>query len=151
MAIPGTLSPVAIQQFFDNVGHPLAGGKLEFYLAGTSTPSPAYADPGLTTPLSNPVILDAGGRAPELFLASQSYKQVLKDAAGVTLWSADNILSAAALAQLAFQPVVTTISATGTVQNVAAGSGHTRVLVCQNNGADLTIGGVAGGNDGDFL
>jgi hypothetical protein len=94
MAAPGQLSPVAVQQFFDNSGRPLAGGSLSLYLAGTSTPSPAYADRNLTTPLTNPIVLDSAGRAPMLWLDQVAYKQILKDALGVTLWSADNITAA---------------------------------------------------------
>lgn len=147
----GSLSPVAIQQFFDANGDPLAGGSLGLYLAGTNTPSPAYADQALSTPLANPVVLDAAGRAPELFLDALSYKQVLKNALGTTIWTADNIRSAALLAQTSFQPAVTTITSTGTVNNVITGVGHNRVLVCANNAGDLTITGVAGGIDGDTL
>src|SRR5262245_46972382 len=119
----GSLSPVAIQQFFDNNGDPLAGGTLWFYQAGTDTPTPAYSDLALTIPLSNPVVLDAAGRAPELFLAGLTYKQVLKNSLGTTIWTADNIMTVTAVAQAAVAPIITTINVGGTVNNVYAGTG----------------------------
>lgn len=47
---------------FDANGLPLAGGKLYSYAAGSSTPLALLAGDG-TTPLANPVILDAAGQA----------------------------------------------------------------------------------------
>src|SRR5262245_10494516 len=134
----GTISPVAIQQFHDNNGNPLAGGKLFFYEAGTSTPTPAYADYGLTTPLSNPVILDAGGRAPELFLAALSYKQVLQDALGTTLWSADNIVTPTAL-----RSTSATTSITGAANNVPIPAGIISFLTFAS-ATDVQVSGFEG-------
>jgi len=144
MAI-GTVSPVGIQQFFDNNGNPLAGGKLSFYEAGTSTPTPAYADVTLLTPLSNPVILDAAGRAPELFLAAVAYKQVLQDALGVTLWTADQIYNAAALRSSQIQ-----VSLTGTNHNVAIPAGLISFIEFTGS-ASVTVTGFSGGTPGQIL
>ena len=58
----GSLLPVS-QQWFDNNGNPLANGKIYTYISGTSTPKTSYADYALTSSNTNPVILDAGGRA----------------------------------------------------------------------------------------
>lgn len=95
----GVLAPVAIQQFFDANGDPLVGGLVQWYLAGSSTPSPVYADVALLNVLPNPVVLDAAGRAPQMFLAPQSYRMVLKTAAGVTIWTADNIFPSNSVVQ----------------------------------------------------
>jgi len=62
-------------QFSDNVGAPLAGGKVCTYSAGTSTPLATYSDLGITQN-QNPVVLDAGGRA-TIYLQAQSYKIVI--------------------------------------------------------------------------
>ncbi len=81
---------------YDNNGSPLVGGKLYVYLAGTSTPTPTYLTVDLD-PLqenTNPVVLDAGGRA-TVFLAPGSYKFIQKTSADVTVWSQDNITSVA--------------------------------------------------------
>lgn len=54
-------------QYFDNAGDPLVDGKLYFYESGTTTEKITYADVSLTTPNSNPVILSAAGRQPNIF------------------------------------------------------------------------------------
>lgn len=111
----GTLAPVARQQFFDANGDPLAGGKLYWYLAGTSTPSPAYSDAALLVPLTNPVVLDAGGWAPAMYLAALTYKAVLTDALDVTLWTQDNIASIGQLIEFLTDPRFDAIEARLTI------------------------------------
>lgn len=141
----GSLSPVPIQQFLDANGDPLSGGKLYFYEAGTSTPSPAYANFELTIPLANPVVLDAAGRAPELFLGPFSYKCVLTDAANVTIWTADNIVTAAAL-----RTGYSAISLTGLQHDVPVPPGIISFIELQNASL-LEIDGFSGGSPGQLL
>lgn len=57
------LLPNAEQQFVDANGVPYSGGKVYFYVPGTTTPKTTYQDEGLTTPNTNPVVLDSAGRA----------------------------------------------------------------------------------------
>ena len=85
------LMPIPKQQFFDNVGRPLAGGKLYSYVAGTSTPQDTYTDSGGTSANTDPIILDAGGRASVWLLSTELYKFVLTDSLGSLLWTADNV------------------------------------------------------------
>ena len=144
MAI-GVLSPVAIQQFFDNNGDPLAGGLLHVYLAGTSTRTPVYADDALLVPLTNPVVLDAAGRAPELFLDALAYKQVLETAEGVELWSADHIVTPTALRSAGSQT-----SVTGPQHNLPVPRGLVSFMDFRNT-ADVTISGFAAGTPGQIL
>lgn len=88
----GTIS-LSLSQQFDELGNPLAGGRLFFYRAGTtSTPQNAYYDAGLTLPFPNPYTLDDAGRIPQFFLADGSIKVVLIDRNGVTQINADNVL-----------------------------------------------------------
>ena len=47
----------------DANGDPLSGGKLFTYEPGTTTDKVTYADEAFTTPLANPIILDANGSA----------------------------------------------------------------------------------------
>lgn len=77
------------QQYFDNAGLPLVGGKLYTYIAGTTTPKATYADADAAVPNTNPVVLDARGEA--LIFWSGSYKVVLKDALGNTIWTVDKV------------------------------------------------------------
>lgn len=86
-----TLAPLPIYQFFTDNGAPLAGGQLEFFDSGTSTPKATYADAGLTTPNTNPLILDAAGRAGPVFFEAGDYKVVLKSALGITIRTADPV------------------------------------------------------------
>lgn len=69
--------------------NPLAAGLLYFYTAGTSTPQDTFSDAALTTPRTNPVVLDGDGRAPLIYLSPLAYKLVLADANDVVVWTAD--------------------------------------------------------------
>jgi len=76
----------------NNVGVPINGAKLYFYLTGTTTPHDTWSDVGLTTPNTNPVVADSSGRFPNVFLdPTVAYKVVLTDSAGVQIWTADPV------------------------------------------------------------
>jgi hypothetical protein len=82
------------QQFFDNNGNPLSGGKLYSYEAGTTTPQTTYTSASGATAHTNPIVLDSAGRVAtgEIWVtAGQNYKFVLKTSAEVTLATWDNI------------------------------------------------------------
>lgn len=88
----GSIS-LSLSQQFDAMGKPLAGGKLNFYQAGTTaTPQSAYQDSGLTILHPNPITLDAAGRVPAFYLADGFIKILLTDKNGVTQIAADNVL-----------------------------------------------------------
>lgn len=58
-------SPVGNEQFFDNDGKPLSGGKLFFYNSGSfSWLRNTYADYTGQVINSNPIVLDSAGRPP---------------------------------------------------------------------------------------
>lgn len=88
----GTLAPNAKFTGLDDEGVPLVGGLLWTYLAHTSTKAPTYSDVDLKIANSNPVELDAGGRA-TVFLDAATYKFILQDALGSEIWSQDDIAS----------------------------------------------------------
>ena len=129
----GTISPSPWFTGLDTDGSPLVGGLLETYVAGTSTPAPTYTDVDLLNPNSNPIVLDAAGRA-TIFLAAASYKFVLKRADGSTVRTQDNIAAtnlgqAGSLGEIFFMggdpnsPVTRTSYPTGaTYDNMHAGS-----------------------------
>jgi len=87
-----TLSPYAIQQFFDNNGEPLAGGFLYTYEAGTTTPKVTYTDSAEGTANANPIVLDANGRA-DIWLDTGAYKFVLEDADNNVIDTVDDLVS----------------------------------------------------------
>lgn len=89
MAATGLLLP--IQQFFDDDGHPLAGGLVYTYEAGTSTPQATYTDSDLSVANENPIELDAAGRCVIYVTETPALKIVLTDADDVQVWSQDNV------------------------------------------------------------
>jgi hypothetical protein len=78
-------------QFFTSAGVPLVSGTLTVYLAGTTTPTSTWQDAALTTLNTNPITLDARGEAVIWLDDDVSYKFLLKDAAGATVWTVDNV------------------------------------------------------------
>lgn len=72
-------------------GRPLAGAKLYTFVTGTSTPKAVFTDAGLSVAHTNPVIADAAGRFPAMFLAVGDYRTVLTDAADVTIATDDPV------------------------------------------------------------
>lgn len=53
------------------------GSKLYWYVANTSTPADTYTTPALNVENTNPVLAEADGRWPEIWLAPGDYKFVL--------------------------------------------------------------------------
>ena len=84
------LSPLPKFFALNNVGLPLTGGLLYTYIAGSSTPKATYSDSTGNTANSNPVVLDSSGRA-DVWVDTGSYKFVLKDSLGNTIWTVDDI------------------------------------------------------------
>lgn len=89
------------EQFLDASGNPLAGGKLFFYQATTTTPQTTFSDSAGVTPNANPLVLDSAGRltSPVYFGDSDSfsaYKETLTNSVTVTVspWPFDNIPAA---------------------------------------------------------
>lgn len=70
-------------------GTPLAGGTVETYDAGTNTPKISYSEYTLTTPNTNPVVLDSNGQA-DIWISGM-YKFIVKDANGVVVGTRDNM------------------------------------------------------------
>lgn len=92
--MPQYLSPIGNDQFIDANGDPLVGGRIETYLAGSSTQAATYTDDSGSTPQSNPIILDSLGKptlGPIWLTGGVSYKFIIKNAVGSTLWTIDNI------------------------------------------------------------
>jgi hypothetical protein len=92
MAVP-LLGPKA--RFFNSDGDPLSGGKVQTYIAGTTTPLPTYTTAAGDVPNTNPVILDADGYA-NIWLGEGTYKISLFDANDVPIFTTDNYPGASA-------------------------------------------------------
>lgn len=79
------LSPVGNEQQLDANGAPVVGGKIFTYAAGTTTPIATYMDNAGAVGQTNPIVLNAAGRAanPIWLPAGQAVKFVFQDANGV--------------------------------------------------------------------
>ena len=87
MAQPlASLLPPGETQFLDNSGTPLAGGSVTFFIPNTSTLKTTWQDSQEVTPNSNPVVLDAGGRA--TIYGSGAYQMQVNDASGNLVYTA---------------------------------------------------------------
>ena len=78
-------------QFCDANGAPYAAGTVWFYVPGTTTPKATYQDVNGLVPNTNPVVLDAAGRA--RIWGTGQYRQVLEDSSGTLIW--DQIVATA--------------------------------------------------------
>lgn len=81
---------VLLAGIYDNVGNPLSGGKIYTYYAGTTTPLAIYSAADKSAYATNPVILDANGRAK--VWAEGTYKFVVKTPADVSVDTFDNLV-----------------------------------------------------------
>lgn len=81
---------VAGLTYLDNNGRPLSAGTLTFYETGTTTLKNTYSDDAETIANTNPVVLDAAGRQPDIFFSGVA-KVVIKDEDGVQIDVADPV------------------------------------------------------------
>jgi hypothetical protein len=72
------------QTFFDANGEPLGGGSVYMYVPSTTTFKDTWQDPDETILNTNPIVLDAAGRA--IIYGSGTYRQIVKDADANTIW-----------------------------------------------------------------
>ena len=75
-----SLIPWAPSQWTDDLGRPLAFGKLYLYQAGTLIPKAAYQDAAHTVAHTFPIVLDATGRANVWLIDDEAYDLVVHDA-----------------------------------------------------------------------
>lgn len=80
IATGGTLLPNGMQYFTDNNGLPLSAGCVYFYIPGTTSPKATYQDSGQTIANTNPVQLDAAGRA--IIYGTGTYRQIVRASNG---------------------------------------------------------------------
>lgn len=94
-----------VPQYHNSAGTPYAGGFLYFYITNTTTATDTYSDSDLTTPNANPIELNSAGALPDdVFLdPAVTYKVVLKDSLGNTIWTRDPVVDPAANVAAAFR------------------------------------------------
>ena len=87
-------------QFVDADGHPYAGGTVSTFVPGTDTPKDTWTDEAGTVLNTNPVVLDAAGRA--VILGDGDYRLIIRDVNGLLVWDG----WATSIVSDAMQPVV---------------------------------------------
>ncbi|MGE6494499.1 hypothetical protein ACQKFX_08020 [Cupriavidus metallidurans] len=97
------------QQFIDSGGLPLANGSVGFYAPGTLNPVPTYQDLAGTILNTNPITLDSRGQA--IVWGTGTYRQIVKDASGVTIW--DQVVQSADAGFLAFEAALADTTTAG--------------------------------------
>lgn len=110
-----TLLPPGEIQFISQNGDPLAGGTVQMLVPNTLTPKDTWQDSGQAVLNTNPIVLDAAGRA--IIYGSGVYRQILRDASGNLIW--DQLTADTAVGGIAFGGVST---GTPNAQVIAASS-----------------------------
>ena len=72
-------------------GRKAAGAKIYFFNAGTSTPRTTYSDSALSAPRTHPVIADANGLIPAIYLQWGDYRVRVETSTGVVISDDDNV------------------------------------------------------------
>lgn len=106
-------------QFFDLNGDPLIGGKLLTKVVGGGADKITYSDAALTTPNTNPIILDSRGEASVFAGSGEIFWLRLTDANDVTIWTKDEV--AIPLGSIADGSITTAKLATGAVTTAKLG------------------------------
>lgn len=98
MTLPLQVTPVAVRQFFTATGAPAVGYTLSYFVVGTDTPLEVFADSDGNVSLGTSVdIGDLGypitssSAITSIYPPLGGYKEVLKDADGVAVYSADHL------------------------------------------------------------
>lgn len=92
--MPYFLSPIGNDQQVDTNGNPLSGGKINTYLAGTSTPATTYTSNLGTVAQANPIVLNALGRpsSPIWMEGDIALKFVITNSADTVQFTVDNVV-----------------------------------------------------------
>lgn len=131
----------------DNSGQPLAGGKVTTYLAGTTTPVALWTNSTKSASATNPIILDAYGRAQ--VYADGAYKFMVQTAGNTTLYTLDNLVYGYDDGQLIWGATsggagnAQTITVSGSITSYAAGQRYIFIAGNSNTGsASLSVNGL---------
>jgi hypothetical protein len=126
-------------------GQVAAGGSINVYQTGTTTPVTCYADGALTTPITNPITLDANGQANFYVSGTVSLRIDSYTASGVFIETVDPIYPVGATTGTAvlYQGTNLTLAITNAGNNIIAtapinialplSTGFTNSFQCQFN------------------
>ncbi len=85
-AVDASILPQGVTQFLDDDGNPLSNGKVYFYVPNTLTFKTTWQNAAKSITNTNPVDLDAGGRA--IIYGDGIYRQIVKDSLANTIYDA---------------------------------------------------------------
>jgi len=77
--------------YLAGAGTAAASGTVNFYGVGTLVPAVVYADDTLSTPLTQPITLDASGKLPSPVYTATPLRMIVKSSAGTTLYDVARI------------------------------------------------------------
>jgi lysophospholipase L1-like esterase len=137
-----SLYPNGRQQYFDNQGAFLAGGKLYTYVAGTTTKKKTWQDHEETIENTNPIILNARGEA--LMYLRGSYKLELRDANDNLVWVTQEAGNTDAEDEI--MPLVNEAAQSASLAGAARDASFVNAKVYAN-----TTAGLAGTTVGNFF
>jgi len=131
-------------QAVDANGLPLAGAKLYFYLAGTSTPVTIYQDYAATTPHTNPVIAASNGAFPPIYLTDgTAIKTILKTSADVTVQTVEELAPSRIFLSNAFRILDSTDQTKRLAFNLSGiTSGQTRTITVPDVDGTMLVTGI---------
>ena len=133
----------------NNSGQPLAAGKVYTYAPGTTTPKATYTANDKSSSATNPIILDAYGRAQ--IWADGKYKLVVKDSTDTTLYTLDNQVYGYDQGEIIWGATsggtanAQTISVSGSITSYVAGQRYSFIAGASNTGA-MTLNANSIGN-----
>ena len=102
-------------QYFDDNGDPLISGLIDFFESGTTTRKTTYADIDQEIPNTNPVVLSAAGRMPNVFFDGTA-KAILRTSAGDQIEVRDPVGDESGGGQYELWSTLTTYSANSIVE-----------------------------------
>lgn len=156
LAQNSALAPLARQQPLDNSGRIQGGACLYSYAAGTTNPEYTYnaSDLAVGHRNTNPIVLDAYGRAPAIYLTATAYKFVLGQKAlgtcpaspGTVIWTQDNVFD---VGQLLKRDLADTTYGGSLVAFKQAGAGAVARTVQQRLADTISVKDFAAGNGSD--
>lgn len=135
MAIP-LINPEL--QWVDADGNPYAGGTVGTYVPGTTTPKSTWFDMEGTAFNSNPVVLDAAGRAK--IYGDGDYRLIVHDAGGQLVFDAETT----SIVSVAMQPVVSapTVAAAASLLGIEDWSSQIAAETARAEAKEADLGGA---------
>jgi hypothetical protein len=136
-------------QYFGDDGKPLSNGRIYFFETGTTTDKDTYADTAEVIPNSQPVLLTAQGRQPDIFFTGLA-NAVLQDATGAQVDQADPVgTTVADDAFAAWNPFVT--YALTDIVTGSSGLYYLSIVAPNSNNDPTAIGGAASWMEVKFM